>query len=132
MWDRVDWERFAYLIKINRYYRPSVINEKKLDKMVERFYKVINYSLDKAAPKILPNKKNKDFVWYTVEHRDMSKRVNRLYIRYIKSRKGRIMIHIRKNRKDTAKNAGKIGIRRGINSLVESNQRRKYLNLIKC
>ena len=118
MWDRVDWERFAYLIKINRYYRPSVINEKKLDKMVERFYKVINYSLDKAAPKILPNKKNKDFVWYTVEHRDMSKRVNRLYIRYIKSRR-REDYDTYKNRKDTAKNAGKIGIRRGINSRVE-------------
>ena len=79
-WDGAKWDIFQQETNKCRLYHPVKVNEKKLDKMVECLYKVINIGLDKAAPEKLVKITNKDFYWYTEEHANIKKAVNRLYI----------------------------------------------------
>ena len=43
IWDNTDWHLFKTEISKQKLYYPNRINEKKLDKMVSRLYKVINF-----------------------------------------------------------------------------------------
>ena len=99
LWEKAEWEIFANYMKNSRFFFPTVVNEKKLDKMVSGFYAEINKALDKAAPVVTIEHKNKIFLWYTEEHEKRSKCVNKLYIRAMKSRKTEDLIEYKKERK---------------------------------
>ena len=71
----------------SRFYFPSSINEKKLDKMVSSLYNNLYKALDIAVPKIVIKNLGKSFHWYTEEHENLSKKVNKLYVRAMKTRK---------------------------------------------
>ena len=85
-WESVDWIQFGELMNQKRLFQPKIINEKKLDKMVDSLYEAINKSLDKVSPKIKASGKGNSFSWYTNEHELMSKNVNKLYIRAMRTR----------------------------------------------
>ena len=87
LWDSIEWEAFTQNTRKCRLYYPQSITEKKLDKMVKCLYDVINISLDITNPKTPKDSKNRDFFWFTNEHQKIKARVNKLYIRAIKSRK---------------------------------------------
>ena len=87
LWDEVDWTKFCNKMKIRTYFLPKIMNEKKLDKMVESLYKNINDALDYAAPLVKAKNKGRNFHWYTNEHAEISKAVNKLYIKAMKSGK---------------------------------------------
>ena len=87
LWDNIDWREFQEEIGKYDLYHPAKVNEKKLDKMVDSLYKVINKALDKVSPKRKVKTVNRDFFWYTEELKDLKKKVNRLYIRYLRTRK---------------------------------------------
>ena len=54
--------------------------------MLDKFYKALNKSLDKASPKVVPNTKSRDFVWYKTKHDMLSKKVNAAYVTFVKNR----------------------------------------------
>ena len=57
IWDLTDWLTFRSELKKNLLFYPKDLNEMKLEKMLQKFYKTVNMALDKASPKVVPNKK---------------------------------------------------------------------------
>ena len=76
IWEDVPWAEFQEEIGKYKLYHPARVNEKKLDKMVDSLYKVINKALDKVSPKRKVKINNKDFFWFSDEHREIKKKVN--------------------------------------------------------
>ena len=87
LWDKTNWALFEEMMGKYKLYHPVNVNEKKIDKMVECLYLVLNKALDVASPKVVVKLKNKDFYWYSDEHREIKKKVNKLYIRWMRTRK---------------------------------------------
>ena len=58
---------------------PDGMSMKKLDKLVARFYKIIETSLDKACPKITISPRVKTSHWATEEHSNLKIMVSKLY-----------------------------------------------------
>ena len=70
LWESTDWVLFCSELDKNKknLFIPELINEKKLEKMLTKFYNQINKALDIASPKVTPSPKNRDFLWLSLIH----------------------------------------------------------------
>ena len=81
--------------------------------MLTKLYKVLNEAIDMAAPKVPMKTRAVGFKWYTAEHKALSRKVNRAYVKYIK-RKSEVNyrkyreLHVR-YKKNAAMTGAKIG-----------------------
>ena len=87
-WPKTNWKVFADKLENNRrfLYVPENIDEKKLDRMVNKLYKCINLALDEASPMVRGSVGRDHFEWYDEDHKRLSQKVNRAYIKYVKNR----------------------------------------------
>ena len=80
---KADWDLFKEITDKAKFYFPSRLNKKKLDKMVQSLYKVINKALDKACPLRAKRSGRKDPNWFTAKHKSLRKKsqksVQRVY-----------------------------------------------------
>ena len=87
-WRKANWKLFKDTIERTKrlLYVPKMINEKKLDKMVDKMYRSINHALAAAVPMKELEHKNSTYDWYGEEHKKLSKKVKAAYKAYIKKR----------------------------------------------
>ena len=78
-WGKADWDTFEAKLALADYRVPDSMSMKKLDKLVDRLYKILEEALDEACPlvKMIP-KINKSH-WATDKHDKMKKKVSELY-----------------------------------------------------
>ena len=118
IWDSTDWFYFKNeLAKNNRHLTiPEFLNEKKVEKLLVKFYRAINNALDKASPMVYPSKKTNSFFWYKREHKQLSNEINKLYIKSVKYNnaddrqeyKEKVRIYKNKCRRDRNKSWNKL------------------------
>ena len=78
-WSKADWETLANCLKKAEYNVPRDMSMKKLDRLVERLYKILDNALDKACPKIEVKPVVGKVHWATDRHEKGKKKVNALY-----------------------------------------------------
>ena len=83
-WESTDWDCLTAEInnRKNRLHVPTIINEKKLDKMLQAFYRVIWESLDIASPLVEVKYTTKDYSWFKKEHKKLGRKVEKAYVKY--------------------------------------------------
>ena len=75
--------------------------------MVLSLYKAINNAIEKAVPNITLKKGGRSLKWYTDTHLALSKTVNKLYIRAMKSKKHDDLVNYKKENKKYLKKCRK-------------------------
>ena len=78
-WSKADWTKFSYILKQAEYRVPEGMSMKKLDRLVERLYVILEEALDAACPtvEIIP-KVGKDH-WSTEKHSVKKQKVTAAY-----------------------------------------------------
>ena len=80
-WGCVDWPAFTSFLASRSPYLPPNLDQRKLDKLLSKFYYDINLALDKCSKKNSPRRR-KNNLWYTDELAGMAKGVANLYKKF--------------------------------------------------
>ena len=85
-WSKADWPLFTATLEKEPLYTPRVVNNKKLDHMVDNLYRAIYNALDKACPlhEIKPTKPYSH--WYDHDLKTQSKKLRKQYKRAKKAK----------------------------------------------
>ena len=80
-WAKADWNKFSAVLKTAEYRIPKAMSMKKLDRLVDRMYSILDEALDLACPqtKISPTVGRSK--WATEKHDKGKKKVSALYSR---------------------------------------------------
>ena len=84
-WSRANWGTFTEHLKLADYRLPEGISMKKLDRLIDRMYNVIQEGLDRACPQITIQPKIQKGHWVTEMHTNMKSKVSTLYKKAMKS-----------------------------------------------
>ena len=87
-WNKGDWERFKSELESVKIFRPAIMTDCKLDKMVGKLYHVINRELDSCCPMLRTKKHDTINEWFTEDVAVMRDKVGRLYERAKNTRAG--------------------------------------------
>ena len=79
-WSKAKWGVFTKEVSAYNFEYPENFNSKKVDKLVDRWYKVVNDALDKACPKRPPKPSPAEMDWYGSDHRFLKNRAKRKYL----------------------------------------------------
>ena len=78
-WSKADWGTFGSILADAEYNIPEMMSMKKLDKLVDRSYLLLEKALDKACPKTKLTPTVKKSHWATEKHEKGKARVSDLY-----------------------------------------------------
>ena len=78
-WSKADWGLFSKLMTETDYRVPTDMSMKKLDRLVDRTYKILEDTLDKACPKMKVVQKVGKSHWATEKHDIEKSRVSSLF-----------------------------------------------------
>ena len=78
-WENADWGLFTDTLAAQQLQVRDLINEKRLDTMVNKTYCALNRALDLACPKTLTKIIDKNNPWWTDKHHEARKHLNKLY-----------------------------------------------------
>ena len=84
-WLKAKWRVFTEEIDKYEFHFPDNFNTKKVDKLLDRWYKVVNDALDKACPKRPAKLSPVEMDWYGSDHRFLKNRAKRKYIAQLNS-----------------------------------------------
>lgn len=79
-WLKAKWGVFSKEVSDFEFEYPENLNSKKIDKLVDRWYKVINEALDKDCLKRPPKPSPAEMDWYGSDHRFLKNRAKRKYL----------------------------------------------------
>ena len=65
LWDKANWPLFTSTLEKFDFSIPSVMNDKKLDRLVSRFYSAVNKALEASCPTTKESFRDSDNKWYT-------------------------------------------------------------------
>ena len=80
-WSKADWGTLTGILQGADYKVPQDISMKKLDRLVDRLYKVLENALDEACPKMEIRPEVGKTHWATEKHDEGKEKVNKLYKR---------------------------------------------------
>ena len=78
-WSKADWTVFKEYLANAQYAAPETMTMKKLDKLVDHMYMILEKALDKACPKIAVSTQVPNGHWATETHAKAREEVSRLY-----------------------------------------------------
>ena len=78
-WSRANWQKFRECLDGSDYRIPTVMSMKKLDKLVQNLYNILEKALDSACPMNKVTDAIKTNHWATETHATMKEKVSRLY-----------------------------------------------------
>ena len=78
-WDKGDWGSFTKALESASFFRPTHMTDYKLDKLVNKLYKVLNKAIELACPLIPKIKRDPVNEWYTEGMDSKRKRVAEAY-----------------------------------------------------
>ena len=78
-WEKADWALFTDTLATEKLQVRNLINEKRLDTMVNKTYSALNRALDLACPKTVTKIVDKNNPWWTDKHQEARKQLNKLY-----------------------------------------------------
>ena len=84
-WKKAKWDIFTKHIDDYEFHIPEVLTTRKLEKLLHRWYKVVNAALDKACPKRPPLLPPAQADWYGKDHRFLKNRAKRKYLAHRRS-----------------------------------------------
>ena len=81
-WKKAKWEIFTKHISDYEFHIPENLTTRKLDRLLDRWYTVVQGGLDKACPKRKANLTPVEIDWYGRDHRFLKNRAKRKYNAY--------------------------------------------------
>ena len=84
-WAKAKWNVFSKQISDYDFHIPETLNTRKVDKLLKRWYTVINGALDKACPRREAKLSPVELDWYGHEHKYLKNRAKRKYIAHRRS-----------------------------------------------
>ena len=78
-WEKSDWQVFSKELEKAHFFLPEKITDYKLDKLVRKFYTVINRALDLACSKFTPKARDPVNEWFDSDLLKMRDQVAELY-----------------------------------------------------
>ena len=81
-WKSADWTLFKETAANDHFDPPLTMTTRKIDRLVERIYRVINHALDAACPLRPARPKTKDILWFGKEQKRLRNRTKRKYDAY--------------------------------------------------
>ena len=84
-WKKAKWKLFTDHIANYDFHIPDVLTTRKVDKLLCRWYKVINEALDKACPKREPFLTPAEMAWYGQDQKYLRNRARRKYAAHRRS-----------------------------------------------
>ena len=80
MYKEANWDTLSTELMKMEIYIPETINERKLDKMVEKLNACIELALDKACPNVPEKIINLNNPWWTTQHHELRKELSLIHI----------------------------------------------------
>ena len=84
-WGSICWSRFTDELSKKVIYIPPKLDQRKLDKLLAKFYGAVNEALDKAGEYKNVRKRRKMNLWYTSELSALRKEVGKAHKQYIRN-----------------------------------------------
>ena len=84
-WKTAKWDVFTKEVDDYDFHIPEVLNTRKVDKLLKRWYDVIEKALDKACPKREAKLSPAEMDWYGKDHRFLKNRAKRKYLAHRRS-----------------------------------------------
>ena len=84
-WKKAKWEVFRDKVSDYTFDIPDTLSTRKLDKLLGRWYKVINEALDEACPKREAMLSPIEMDWYGTDHKFLKNRAKRKYLTHRRS-----------------------------------------------
>ena len=84
-WSKANWAVFNKEVSEYKFDIPEVMNTRKIDKLLKRWYSVINKALDKACPMREAKLSPAEMDWYGSEQKYLKNRAKRKYIAHRRS-----------------------------------------------
>ena len=81
-WLKAKWDVFKEKVAEYDFQLPTNLNTRKVDKLLERWYEVIEQALDEACPKRPARLPAAELDWYGKEQKYLKNRTKRTYLRY--------------------------------------------------
>ena len=79
-WSKAQWSVFTEHIRDYEFQLPETMNARKIDKLLKRWYKVINEGLDKACPKREAKLSPIEMEWFGKDQKYLKNRAKRKYL----------------------------------------------------
>ena len=80
-WDKGKWDIFTDKLEKATFFRPTQMTDYKLDKLVNKIYKVLNCAIEAACPLVPRTKRDPVNEWYTEETERKRAKVAVMYVR---------------------------------------------------
>ena len=84
-WKKAKWDVFTKEIEKIVFHEPETINTRKVEKMLSRWYKVVQQALDKACPLRKAKLSPVEADWYGQDHKYLKNRAKRKYLAHRRS-----------------------------------------------
>ena len=84
-WKKAKWDVFRDKVSDYHFDLPETLSTRKLDKLLDRWYKVINGALDEACPKRDALLSPVEMDWYGNDHKYLKNRAKRKYLAHRRS-----------------------------------------------
>ena len=84
-WKKAKWDVFSKAVADYEFQIPEVLNTRKVEKLLKRWYSVVGKALDKACPLRDPLLSPADMDWYGEDHRFLKNRAKRKYLAHRRS-----------------------------------------------
>lgn len=81
-WKSADWQLFKETCQKEHFDPPTTITTRKIDRLVDRFYTIINKALDVACPLRPARPKPRDMLWFGKDQKRLRNRTKRKYDAY--------------------------------------------------
>ena len=85
-WQSADWDVFKNAVAEYDFHTPQNFTTSKIDKVLDRWYEVIEQGLDKACPKKKAKAPRVEMDWFSIDQKYLKNRVKRKYAIYKKRR----------------------------------------------
>ena len=84
-WSSAKWDVFTKELRDHEFDVPEILNTRKLDKLLKRWYGAVNQALDKACPKRNPKLSPAELDWYGEDQKYLKNRAKRKYLAHRRS-----------------------------------------------
>ena len=78
-WKHANWTRFTRILQTKHFPLPTIMSTKKLDRLVTKLYKILNYALDKACPLRPAKSGEQNIKWWNSSLNKEAKKVGKQY-----------------------------------------------------
>ena len=80
-WKRANWTRFRRIIEAQNFHIPTVMSVKKIDKLVNSLYEVLNFALNKSCPLRPAHNTEPNLKWWSTKLKNEAKKLNKQHIK---------------------------------------------------